>query len=240
MPSTPMTALPFRPHPAITSRIDHVGTERAPVIVIDNFVAEPEALVAHAASLAPFAPAEQTFYPGVRAPAPLDFVQGVHAYVEAACRAAFGLGAMTVTSGAWTYSLVTTPPSELTLRQRMAHIDSTNPGNLALLLYLCGEGMGGTGFYRHRTTGYESISEARYDAYEAALKADVTRLGEPVGYTDGDSALFERTAAYEAVFNRMLIYRGCGLHSADIGPDFAFDPDPRTGRLTLNLFLHFR
>ncbi len=233
-------SLDFRPHSQITSRVDYVGRERSAVIVIDNFSHDPESLIAHAAALAPFASAERTFYPGVRAPVPLPFVQAVHAYLDGALRAAFALGDQTVLSGAWEFSLVTTPPADLGLRQRLPHIDSTNPGNLALLLYLCPSEHGGTSFYRHRKTGFETISETRFDLYEDTLKSELEAVGRPQGYINGDTAIYERIANYEAVFNRMLIYRGRNLHSASIAPGFTFDPDPRTGRLTLNLFLHFR
>jgi hypothetical protein len=233
-------SLEFLPHDRITARVDHIGAERAPVIIIDNVAADPQALIDHAAALAPFSPAERSFYPGVTAPVPMPFVQAVHAYFDSALRQTFGLGDQTVTSGAWYLSLVTTPPSALGLRQRMPHIDSTHPGNLALLLYLCSGDQGGTGFYRHRRTGFQAITEDRFDAYEGTLKAELAAGGAPSGYINGDSEIFERIADYAPVFNRMLIYRGNGLHSANIGRDFGFDPDPRTGRLTLNLFLHFR
>jgi hypothetical protein len=232
--------LTFRPHSQIAARVDHVGLERSPVIVIDNFAADPEAIVEHAASLAPFAPARQTFYPGVRAPVPMPLVQAIQAYLDGAIRAAFDLGDQTVKSGGWEYSLVTTAPANLTPRQRLPHIDSTNAGNLALLLYLSPTDQGGTGFYRHRQTGYETITEARYDAYETALQGQLAQLSPAAGYINGDTAQFESIANYAPVFNRMLIYRSKSLHSASIGPAFAFDPDPRTGRLTLNLFLHYR
>ena len=68
--------------------------------------------------------------------------------------------------------------------------------------------------------------------YEAALQAELSEIDLTSGYANGDSAQFERIANYEPVFNRMLIYRGKSLHSASIGPAFAFDADPRTGRLT--------
>jgi hypothetical protein len=210
------------------------------VLVIDNFAEAPEALVEYAAAQAPFPPAQQTFYPGLRAPAPIEFVQGVHAYMEGALRAAFGLEGQTVVSGGWDFSLVTRPADELTLRQRMPHIDSTHPGNLALLLYLTPTPQGGTGFYRHRSTGFEAITEDRFDRYEAALKAEVATFGEPAGYICGDTPIFERIADCEAVFNRLIVYRGRDLHAASLAPDFAGDPDPRKGRLTLNLFFHFR
>src|SRR5438445_12534620 len=99
--------LDFRPHSRITARTDRIGAEGSPVLVIDNFAGDPQALVEHAASLAPFPPAEQTFYPGLRAPAPMPFVQGAHAYLEAALREAFGLGEQAVVSGGWAFSLVT-------------------------------------------------------------------------------------------------------------------------------------
>ena len=232
--------LDFRPHSRIAARMDRVGAEGSPVLVIDNFVADPQALVDHAACLAPFPSAERTFYPGVRAPVPMPFVQGAHAYLDAALRAAFGLGDQTVVSGGWDFSLVTRPAADLTLRQRMPHIDSTHPGNLALLLYLAAGDQGGTGLYRHRSTGYEAITEERFDRYEASLKADVAHHGEPRGFICGDSAIFERIADFEAVFNRLLVYRSQNLHSASLAPGFVGSPDPRKGRLTLNLFLHFR
>jgi len=232
--------LEFRPHSRITARTDRVGAEASPVLVLDNFAADPQALVDYAASLAPFPPAPDTFYPGVRAPVPMPFVQGVHAYLEAALRAVFGLGDQTVVSGGWDFSLVTRPPAELTLRQRMPHVDSTHPGKLALLLYLAPADQGGTGFYRHRSTGFETIGEDRFDRYEANLKAEVAAHGEPQGYICGDTAIFQRIADYEAVFNRMLVYRSRNLHAASLAPGFAGADDPRTGRLTLNLFLHFR
>ena len=52
--------------------------------------------------------------------------------------------------------------------------------------------------------------------------------------------MFERTQTFAAVFNRVLIYRSINLHSADIGPAFAFDADPRRGRLTANTFFYYR
>ena len=170
----------------------------------------------------------------------MPFVQAVHAYLEAALRAAFELGDQAVVSGGWDFSLVTLPPAELTLRQRMPHVDSTHPGKLALLLYLAPTDQGGTGFYRHRTTRYETITEDRFDRYEFKLKAELASLGEPSGYICGDTEMFERIANYDAVFNRMLVYRSRNLHAASLGPGFVGSDDPRTGRLTLNLFLHFQ
>jgi Family of unknown function (DUF6445) len=59
-------------------------------------------------------------------------------------------------------------------------------------------------------------------------------------YICGDDPMFIQTAAFPAVFNRVLIYRSVNLHSADIRPGFACDPHPRTGRLTANTFFYYR
>ena len=52
--------LDFRPHDRITARTDQVGAEGSPVLVIDNFAADAQALVDYAVSLAPFPAAQDT------------------------------------------------------------------------------------------------------------------------------------------------------------------------------------
>jgi hypothetical protein len=59
----------------------------------------------------------------------------------------------------------------------------------------------------------------------------------PAQYVDGDTPLFERIARYDAVFNRMLVYRGSMLHSVNVPAGFVPDANPRTGRLSINTFL---
>jgi hypothetical protein len=41
----------------------------------------------------------------------------------------------------------------------------------------------------------------------------------------------------EARFNRMIVYLSSSLHCASIPKEFVFDPNPSTGRLTVNAFL---
>jgi hypothetical protein len=56
-------------------------------------------------------------------------------------------------------------------------------------------------------------------------------------YINGDTALFEEIARAEGVFNRMLVYRRNSLHSGSIDRAFVPDPNPRTGRLSINCFV---
>ena len=232
--------LAFRPSSRCQPRVDQVGVERSPVMVIDNLADDPQALIDYAASLAPFPPAARTYYPGVTAPVPRAYALGVHAFLHNAICETFGLGDSEVVGGGCDFSLVTKRPEDLHLRQLVPHIDSTETSFIALLHYLCPGELGGTSLYRHRRTGYEVISADRVDAYEASIGQELKTAGRPTECINGDTAQFERIASYEAVFNRMLVYRGASLHSGNIGANFPFDPDPRAGRLTLNLFLLFR
>ena len=111
-----------------------------------------------------------------------------------------------------------------------------DPNRVALLHYLCASG--GTSFYRHRSTGTETVTASAEDEYIRKVNAEVRATGmPPARYVDGDSALFERIGRYDAAFNRALIYRGSMLHSVNVPPDFVPDTNPRTGRLSVNTFL---
>ena len=52
--------------------------------------------------------------------------------------------------------------------------------------------------------------------------------------------MFERIASTGVVFNRLVLYPSCALHSADVGEHFGFDPSPRTGRFSVNSQLQFQ
>ncbi|MEM7723434.1 MAG: DUF6445 family protein [Pseudomonadota bacterium] len=216
--------------------IHRFGTSNEPLVVIDNFSTDPAALVASAARQR-FQPMG-IHYPGIRSPADPAYLGEQADLLETVLRTVFGLarGADLVECA---YSLVTTPPDRLTPIQRIPHFDSTDPGRLALLHYLCGEDGGGTAFYRHRETGFETITSARLKPYDTALKAAPSALPE-TGYISGSTALFEQTGAVNARFNRLVIYRGYRLHSGTIPNDLPFDARPETGRLTINTFLQAR
>jgi len=215
--------------------IAYIGDGRQPVIVIDDFVPDPQALAAEAAAQK-FAPMG-AYYPGLRAPVPTRRVAGFVAPVADLIAETFGLSPDLGLIEAM-YSLVTTPPADLRPIQRLPHFDGCEPERLALLHYLGGCEDGGTAFYRHRATGLESVGPDRFAEYDAALRRDVAQQGMPeAGYIAGDTGLFERIARFEGRFNRALIYRGQTLHCADMPPGASLSPDPRQGRLTVNTFL---
>ncbi len=135
-------------------------------------------------------------------------------------------------------SVVTHAPAELAPIQRLPHFDGTERERLAVLLYLDKAHRGGTAFYRQRATAFESVDGERFDTYRSQLEAATAEHGLPgPAYISGDTTIFEQIHRVADTFNSMVIYRGNTLHCADLGANFVPDPDPKRGRLTLNLFL---
>lgn len=226
----------IRSDPSVTIR--RIGQEGEPIVIIDGFHEAPEDLLlkADGLSFGQLGP----HYPGVRAPADAAYLTRRIELLQTLLSDVFGISA-----GAdlleCNYSLLTTPPAELRPVQRLPHFDSTDPGRIAILHYLCGAESGGTAFYRHHSTGFETISDDRMEDYSRLLEADIARLGAPAAdYVRSDTALYAQTFRVEAAFNRLIIYRGWTLHSGLIPEALPLLADPRTGRLTVNTFLQAR
>jgi hypothetical protein len=236
-----MANLDCRPGPDIAARVEFRGREREAAIIVDDFLVDARPLVEFAAAQNNFSPVKGNLYPGIRAPLPNAYMRMLVGCLQEPIARIFGLSEINLARVEGDFSIVTTPPDQLQLLQCLPHFDTTDPGQVAVLHYLCRPEQGGTSFYRHRNTGFESIDSARHDRFMAALGADLMANGPPTRYyMQGDNAIFERIGRLEAKFNRLVIYRSATLHSGDIPPGFAFDADPRTGRLTANAFLHFR
>jgi hypothetical protein len=225
-------------HADFSYRVDYVGLERQPVLVIDNFLAHAETLVDFAQQ-GKFNTAD-AFYPGVRLPAPELYLYSFQQHLHSLVRDTFGLRDEWVTGVKADFSMVTTPPAQLHPAQCLPHFDSANSRELAAVHYLCDSTQGGTSLYRHKPTNYETIDVARKPAYRNSLKQALPDHLVPRAYMNGSNDFFEQIASYDACFNRLIIYRCNNLHSGNIAPDFIFDPSPRTGRLTLNTFIYAR
>lgn len=230
----------LRLHEKFRVRVERFGTEDCALLVVDDFLSNPQILIDYAAARGRFESVSDTFYPGVRSPAPPIYCFAVRAFLQEALSAAFGLENYRVTGELSHFSLVTTLPGSLSTLQRLPHFDNTNPKQIAVLHYLHAPEYGGTSFYRHRRTGYEYIDAQRQQHYGRALQEDFKLLGEPpCRYIVGDDERFERIGGAAAAFNRLIAYRSINLHSADIAPDFVGSLDPYRGRLTVNTFFFY-
>lgn len=216
-------------------RIDYVGDEHEPVVIIDNFAPDPERWIEDAARSRLEVVGE--FYPGLRARAPVAYFDGLKPVLARVAREVFG-HASGIKLVRALYSVATSHSGQLTLPQRIPHVDDLATGALAVVHYLSREDFGGTAFYRHRSTGFETIDASRHASYMSALMADFATHGEPApAYIDADTPIFERIARYDCVFNRALVYRSRLLHCGTLPNGFDLPADPRTGRLTVASFL---
>lgn len=216
-------------------RVERIGNEGQPVAIIDNFAPDPDRLRrdAHGLDYREI----NANYPGVRAAVPQTYFDGLAPVITAVITNVFDHGQRADFSAAY-YSIATTPPAMLTLQQRIPHIDGLEPNQLAIVHFLCHDDQGGTAFYRHRSTGFETVTADRHPAYIAALGAEFARAGEPEpAYIDGDTPLFKRIATMEPRYNRAIIYRSSLLHCAMLDNARGYSTDIDRGRLTVASFV---
>lgn len=214
------------------------GHARAPVVVLTGMSGALAEIRAIAASMAPFGPAEGTYYPGLRR-AFTDADEAAFAYAERTLQAAapyiggaFDADGFDLVSAS--FSMVTTAPYALLPAQKAPHFDSTDPKYLAVLHYLSDTPGTGTAFYRQRSTGIEMVDDGNIDTFVGAAKRESLAL---TGYTNGSNEHFEQIGAIKGVPDRLIVYQGALLHSGIIPANLNFSGDPMQGRLTANFFI---
>ena len=223
-------------HPDLSINKLTIGREGAPLLVIDNFIMQADALVNAAVGLH-FTQQGQAF-PGIRSLAPPIYHQMAFTELQPVLAEHFELDFSAFKFSMCHYSLVTTPPERLGMIQRIPHVDSFEKSGLATVHYLFRRNLGGTAFYRHRKTGFEYVDATRKLEYFRSLEAENGGPDMPgAEYINGDTPLFEQIGKQEGVFNRLLIYRRNSLHSGCIDKDFVPDPNPLSGRLSINSFI---
>ena len=223
-------ANPVPARPSI--RLERLGIEGEPLVVVDGFSGIAGALE-RAGRAADYKPA--VGFPGLRSPADRRYLKRRDGMLGDILARAFGFRRAMIER--CDYSIVSLPPEELSKQQRMPHYDDPGPGVVALLHYLGDAKSGGTAFYRHRRTGYESMRPERIEPYRTALAADDAEYGSLApAYLYGDTDRFEMIGEIAAKPDRAILYRGRTLHSGIIPTP----PDPltarETGRLTINTF----
>lgn len=216
-------------------RVDWIGNERNPVVTIDNFAPDPQSMRDAARDLA-FVPMPSQYYPGKRAIAPPAYVETVSHTITAALREFYGCRRAQFQQ--CYYSLSMTPLDELTTEQRLPHYDTVFENYYAAVHFLCAPEFGGTAFFRHRSTGFETISTSRQAEFAAMLSLELSDHGPPPpAYIDGDTEMFEHLATVDASQNRAVIFRGNTFHSGAVSNTMALSDDPMNGRLTVVSFL---
>lgn len=237
-------AMQFHENIEITSV--QVGDEKSPIIIIDNFVNEPNALIESAIESVSenygFQSQASDFYPGVRKPAPASYqalLNKLGNLLSAKLPSASIVRADSIMSA---YSIATTPVKSLRPIQMIPHFDSPEPKQYALVHYLCDEHHGGTSFYKHKATGFERITQDRLANYGQTIKHEAikTKLHTAPQYINGDSELFTKIHSIDAAMNRAIIYPSNLLHSGNIQAQLGLKPSPTKGRLTISSFINIQ
>jgi hypothetical protein len=218
-------------------RLEHIGRERQPLMIVDRVLEQPQTLIG-AAREATFYVPSHTNYPGSNARLPEGYYRTVITALRGPLEAAFGLSRFAHLSYFGFFALATVSARDAQAIQKIPHRDSPDPHRLAMVHYLCRGGFGGTGFFRHTATGFESVDATRQRAYEAAARSELAEArGDSVmHYADAATRCYELIGQSEAAFNRLIVYRSHVLHSALLG-EGGGSADPGEGRLTANGFI---
>ncbi len=228
--------------PNIKAEIIQIGTEKTPIIIIDDLAVDNADVIDYACSKSNFSNDVSTFYPGMRAPLPQPYVitvlQAVYRGICQVYQVPIELKLVPLNQS---YSLLTKTEDELHFLQCMPHFDTSKPYHFAVLHYLNPGEHGNTGFFRHIPTGYERISESRSEHYVASAKEFIAKNGDPrQSYVTSSDGHYELYHEVEYKPNRLVIYPGNLLHSTIVCIDTDIDPEPETGRLTANMFIDFQ
>lgn len=216
-------------------QLSRFGEENHALIKAPGFLQDPEAAIS-SASLQDFA-SISPHYPGVRSPVLQSVLDGWLSALSPVLDHYFGQDSDGWSIEGW-HSLVTTPADRLQPIQRLPHTDGVDPSQIAMMLYLHRTPHGGTAFFRHKSTGFESLSAERFPVYKERLERDVAAGGLPqADYADDGSPYFERIGVAAGEFNCAVFYRGNVFHSGVIARAAPLSADPRSGRYTINAFI---
>ena len=219
----------------LSYHVERFGNEREPVVVIDNFSESLERLKQRAFK-ADFK-AGAAYYPGVQAPEDPNYLSLRGRELTEIFSNIFNNNSP-LRIESCVYSIVCAPPGKLLAGQCLPHYDGFETALFASVHYIQGPASAGTAFYRHKRTGFETVSEGRNETYRMALKQDISEFGLPPNhYFYGDDERYEMIGEIKAEPDRLILYRGYTLHSGCISSDVLLNPNPPTARLTLNSFL---
>lgn len=216
-----------------------IGQEANPILIVDGLLRNPSSAVDFAEAEVRYVPGpETTYYPGTRGRNSPAYIATFLTQLEAAMRDCFALPRNVRLDVDNMFSMTTTRPSDLRPLQKVPHVDVVNPRGLAVVHYLFDKPMGGTGFFRHRATGWESLTEERHERFQRLVGIEL-EASLPPGYLFDSNLHFERTFNVEPAMDRLVIFFGHLLHSATIPPAVELPDSPREGRLTVNSFIAF-
>jgi hypothetical protein len=232
----------MRLNPNASIRREQIS-ERQFCVVVDDFLSNPAALVDYAAAHPGEFSRPNIGYPGAQIRVNDDSMAEIFRFVRSSMSKLYGFFRTKIGIRSL-LSMVTSPPDELTFMQRICHIDpNLEPGRAkyAALIYLFHDArLGGTSFYRWHDEDlvWKGVKMLREDARkgEEFFARHFKTFREPPRYMTESNEIAERLLTVPPRFNRFVFYSGDIPHTGTIAAPELLSDDPRTGRLTLNLF----
>jgi hypothetical protein len=221
-------------------RLLSLGQQRTPLVLIDHVLADVSILRQQACAAA-YATDGSSMYPGLRSPLPRDYIVTLLGALYPLLYRVYQIPpTLKLIPKEGYFSLLTTPEAELQPMQCLPHFDSAQPYFFAVLHYLSAGVHGGTGFFRHKPTGFERITQQRQTEYFQTAQQFFDQHGAPPQrYQVASDQQFELYQQLHFQQNRLLIYPGNLLHSSLVQTATDLVADPAIGRLTANMFLNF-
>ncbi|MDH3350409.1 MAG: DUF6445 family protein [Gammaproteobacteria bacterium] len=227
-------------------RIERV-TDAHSCVVIDDFLKDPQSVVAFAIENADAFSVPADSYPGLLFDVAEESMAEINRYVRSEMSRRFSFLRGGIKTAAY-LSMATLQPDELSNLQRLCHTDPRerpDRRNYAGLVYLFeDEALGGTGFYRWKeqklieeATALELEDPKRASAF---LQEHFATYRQPARYMTESNEIAELCLEIPARFNRFIFYSGDLPHSASISAPELLTEDFSRGRLTLNCFVSVR
>lgn len=213
-----------------------IGNHGHKVYVIDNFFANPEFLRKYALTL-PYRNHHSEDYPGIRVS--VDFNE-INFYQDLNLKVKDIIFDGNELKGIAKLSIITWRGEDLPYYMAQnPHHDKVNCIVATIYLNPARQCKGGTGFYRHRKTQYESILEVgeKFDKtshYEEIYRNPENKFDN--GYINESNETWELIHKVDMVFNRAVFYPAHLFHSPYFDDNW-FGKALNEKRLTLNLML---
>lgn len=231
-------------HKAADIELVFWGAERLPLVIWNDFHPCPEALI-ELARHSTFEKDRSSLYPGQRVKVNSDYLecianafQTAASLVSQSAKSSCQIKPLIAREPHCVFSRTSTQPKDLLPIQCIPHFDDIDANRWAAVHYLFKEDFGGTGFFRHKRTGFESISAEKRNKYIRILDDEAHQCGVPEKrYIQGSTALFELVLSVPAKYNRLILYPCNVLHSGLI--QFENIANSLSTRLTLNTLMAF-
>lgn len=215
--------------------------------IVDDFLDDPQSIASNAFAYAGDFVSDPRGHPGRGKDLDQPQLEEIRRYIRSEFSRSFPFHRAGIMIKAF-LSNVSLKPEELSISQRMCHIDPRlrpDCDTYAGVIYLFDDpGLGGTAFYRWRARhlandAYRLLAQDS-DAALLYLRERSEYFRKPPEYMTSSNDIAELVDVVPAKFNRLVFYSGEIPHSGHITRPELLSNDPANGRLTLNIFVSVR